>query len=43
MKKVSLKFVDHQIGIDLWYSKKDLFNKKSADEIREILDRITLT
>lgn len=26
MKKVNLKFVDHAIGKDLWYNKKDLFN-----------------
>lgn len=25
-KKVVLKFIDHELGKDLWYSKKDLFN-----------------
>lgn len=27
MKKVTFKFYDHQLGVDLWHSKKELFNE----------------
>ena len=36
-KKVSLKFIDHSLGKDLWYSKKDLFNNFMGDFYEFIL------
>jgi len=30
-KKVCLKFINHELGKDLWYSKKDLFNNFMGD------------
>ena len=37
-KKVVLKFIDHEIGKDLWLSKKELFNNFMGDFYDFIVD-----